>query len=135
MTGGLNKNVDDMLARLEEHSRSELDLVRTLSDAIRRVDDQLLRDVRAVTIHHEIRRETIVSELQTLAKRLCALPMQATAPPRPAIDHAPNGHKHPAAELVNGATNGHANGADWRHAAQAIEDDLDFAFSVHPPRH
>ena len=71
---GLHQNIEDILARLLEKSRGELDLVRTLADAIRRVDDHLLREVRSVTLQHEVRREAIFGELQNLATRLCSLP-------------------------------------------------------------
>ncbi len=70
----LPQNVHDLLTRLNETSRHELDLVRDLSEAIRRADDQLLKEVRSVTMLHELRREAIVSELQLLAQRLCVLP-------------------------------------------------------------
>ncbi len=71
---GLHQNVEELLARLAENSRNELDLFRTLADAIRRVDENLLREVRSVTVQHELRREAILGELQNLTVRLCALP-------------------------------------------------------------
>ena len=96
----LPQNVHDLLTRLNETSRHELDLVRDLSEAIRRADDQLLKEVRSVTMLHELRREAIVSELQLLAQRLCVLPHRE--PHREqiaAIDPTPpiiNGHASPA---------------------------------------
>ncbi len=66
----LPQNVHDLMTRLNETTRNELDLVRELSEAIRRADDQLLKEVRSVTMLHELRREAIVTELQHLAQRL-----------------------------------------------------------------
>ena len=96
----LPQNVHDLLTRLNETSRHELDIVRDLSEAIRRADDQLLKEVRSVTMLHELRREAIVSELQLLAQRLCVLPhrephreqISAIEPTPPTI----NGHASPA---------------------------------------
>jgi hypothetical protein len=122
----LHKNVDEMLARLAENSRGELDFMQRLSEAVRRVDEQLLREVRSVAIQHELRREAILGELQTLASRLCALPARsAPAASWAAIDQ--QGHaQNPVA--INGG------GADWRQAAQNINDEpdeFDFAFQTH----
>ena len=157
----LHQNVDDMLADLTERSRTETEFVRRLSDAIRRVDDQLLRDVRNVSLQHEVRREAILGELQTLAGRLCALP--ARAAPMVAIGGARredaqaaieaasvNGHPHSDAngqahvdanghrhDDANGHRHDDANGhgGDWRRAAQAIDDELSLTFGDHEPRH
>ena len=123
---GLHQNVEELLARLGENSRSELDFIRTLSDAVRRVDEQLLREVRSVAIQHELRREAILGELQTLAARLCALPVREA--PRPAIDQQARSHVAIDAVQSNGC------GADWRQAAKNINDDrdeFDFGFQSH----
>lgn len=71
---GLPENVEELLTELVERSRHEMNIVLALADAIRRTDEQLLREVRNVTMHHEIRREEIRDELQALASRLCVLP-------------------------------------------------------------
>jgi hypothetical protein len=126
----IHQNVDEMLVRLTEESQGELELIRALGDAIRRVDEQLLRDVRNVTIQHEMRREAIVGELQTLATRLCALPARNAARATvAAIDQQPHTYEHPQVENVDNGT----RGADWREAAQNINDDFEFSFNE--PRH
>lgn len=136
----LHQNVEEMLVRLTEDSQGEMELVRALGDAIRRVDEQLLREVRTVTVQHEMRREAIMGELQTLATRLCVLP--APSAPKPsvtaidqqarygqaAIDQQPQ-YRQEDMDLphnVNG-------GADWRQATQNISDDFEFTFNE--PRH
>lgn len=148
---GLPQNVHDLLSRLNETSRHELDLVRDLSEAIRRVDDQLLKEVRSVTMLHELRREAIVSELQLLAQRLCVLPAREHhREPMKAIEqpHAPHpaqavngGHAgtgpssaaHPAGGQV---PNGHATAAGvGRHNGDAGEPEIAEAdvITVEPP--
>jgi hypothetical protein len=122
---GLSKNVEEMLGRLADNARTEQDFVRTLSDAIRRVDEQLLRDVRNVALQHELRREAILGELQDLASRLCALPVRGSGPEVAAIDQ----QGHPVhAELE--AAHGTQSGADWRQAAQNMHDEFDFSFNA-----
>lgn len=73
-------NVRDLLTQLAANSRGELDLVQALADAVRRADEQVLRDIRTVTLQHERRREEIIGELHTLATRLCCLPGRSPAP-------------------------------------------------------
>lgn len=117
----IHQNVDEMLVRLTEESHGEMELIRALGDAIRRVDEQLLREVRNVTIQHEMRREAIVGELQTLATRLCALPARNAARATVAAIDQPRPYAHPEVDSTTG-------GADWREAAQNINDDFEFTF-------
>ena len=136
----LHQNVEELLVRLTEDSQGEIELVRALGDAIRRVDEQLLREVRTVTVQHEMRREAILSELQTLATRLCVLPARSMPKPQvgaidqhsqyeqAAIDQRP---RYETEEIdVPQNVNG---GADWRQATQNITDDFEFTFNE--PRH
>lgn len=128
----LSKNIEEMLSRLAENARTEQDFVRTLSDALRRVDEQLLRDVRNVSLQHELRREAILGELQELAVRLCALPVRGPGPGVAAIDQ--QGHHPVQAEIE--PPPGMTAGADWRQAAQNMQnmnDEFDFTFNT--PRH
>jgi hypothetical protein len=138
---GLPQNVDDLLNRLTENSRNELSLVRTLADAIRRADDQLLRELRGLSLQHELRRESVLGELQTLSARLCALPAKSVPPisPRPTLEQHPVQRVADDIAQTNGSAiahgmNGAGCGADWRQAAQNIEDDLDFILGP-APRH
>lgn len=125
---GLPQTIDDMLVRVNEQSRREVDLVRRLSDAIRRADEQTLREMRNVTLQHEMRREAIFGEMQNLAARLCALPararMTAIAQPVDAQTEPEASLQQPAAEAA--AVNG---GGYWRQAAQKIDDELEFTFN------
>jgi hypothetical protein len=113
----LIEHIEKVRMRLTEISASELHLVRALGDALSRVDEKLLRDVRAVTAEHEARRGEILNELQVLATRVGSFP--APNEPYAAI----------GTEETQEGTNGYhtAIGAgDWRQAAKNIEDDLDF---------
>ena len=132
---GMSKTVEEMLSRLENNSKSELSLVRALAEAIRRVDDQMLHELRNLSLQHELRRESILDELQTLATRLCHLPARPTPSAiRAAIDQPALAQKRANAETVDaGDAMSNGTGADWRQAAQNIQDDLDFAFSAPPP--
>jgi hypothetical protein len=124
---GLSKNIEEMLTRLAENARTEQDFIRTLSDAIRRVDEQLLRDVRNVALQHELRREAILGELQELSARLCALPVRGPAQPVAAIDQ----QRHPTQAEIEAAQ----GGADWRQAAQNMHDEFDFTFNAQRQQH
>jgi hypothetical protein len=112
----LIEHIEKVRMRLTEISVSELHLVRALGDALSRVDEKLLRDVRAVTAEHEARRGEILNELQVLATRVGSFP--APAEPYTAI----------GSEEAHEGTNGYAalGAGDWRQAAKNIEDDLDF---------
>lgn len=147
----LPQNVHELLTRLNETSRNELDLVRDLSEAIRRADDQLLKEVRSVSMLHELRREAIVNELQHLAQRLCALPareahretlaaidapshaVQSQVPPAAAEAAAPDGEVEEAVITVESPAVGRAG--DWRQAAQRIDAELAQYFNGPGPRH
>jgi hypothetical protein len=140
---GLSQNVEDLLKRLETNSKSELNLIRALAEAIRQVDDQTLRELRNLSLHHELRRETIVGELQVLAQRMCHLPVRGPQPAKAAIERPAfakaDGVTDVADEIAEALSNanGHSNGkgADWRQAARNIQDDLDLAFGPEVPRH
>lgn len=140
----LSENVEDLLKRLETNSKSELNLIRALAEAIREVDDQTLRELRTLSLQHELRRESILGELQSFAARMCQLPARAVQPQRKTIDHhAANGAAttpgsvHAASLAASEDTEVYPvnrPGGDWRQAAQNIEDELDLAFGA-APRH
>ena len=95
-----------------------------------RVDEHLLREVRSVTLQHEVRREAIFGELQNLATRLCSLPVMNGAASMAAIDRQTHTNGHAAIDAVQS----NAGGADWRQAAQNINEDhdeFDFEFAAH----
>lgn len=129
----LSQKLAEMHRRLAESTQEEQALIRALDAALNHVDEKLLSEIRQVTAHHEARRAAILTELQQLAGRLCAIPVSASEPltaieadahPAQINGHTNGGH-------ANGHANGHQNGAthapgNWRIAAQNIQDDLDF---------
>ena len=66
--------VEEMRARLDQIADTEQTLVRALGDALSRVDQKLLQDVRSISIEHEARRGAILLELQSLASRIGSFP-------------------------------------------------------------
>ena len=66
--------IEEVLAGLPGR-RPEHSLVRALSEALNRVDQKLLQDVRDITTDHEFDRGAILHELQNLASRIGAFPI------------------------------------------------------------
>ena len=73
--------VEEMHVRLNEISTSEQALLKALRDALNRVDDKLLQDVRNITADHESRRRAVLGELHGLAARIGALPAPRESAP------------------------------------------------------
>jgi hypothetical protein len=112
----LLQQIDEMRARLNDISGDEKTLVKALGDALNRLDQQLLHDVRHIATEHEVRREAILAELQSLAAGIGMFrpPLEAPA----ASDEAPSyvsSHAHHQS-IAPG---------DWRQAASNIEDELE----------
>jgi hypothetical protein len=141
--------VEEMGARISQITDAEQELVRALGDALTRVDQKLLQDVRKISTEHESRRGAILHELQGLATRIGAFPAPrepitsveysepvvarpiaaaATVMPAssafPPVSGVPNADGVPAA---NGLLRPFSRG-DWRQATSNIEDELDNFF-------
>jgi hypothetical protein len=115
---GLREHIEQLRLRLTTVASGELALVRALGDALSRVDEKLLQDVREVSAAHEARRGAILSELETLAARMGAFP----AIPEP-VARFDSGVRIPS--YGDGAETGVHRG-DWRQAAKNMEEDMDF---------
>ena len=115
--------VEEMRARLNQVTETEQALVRALADALSRVYQKLLQDVRDITTDHETRRGAILHELQGLASRIGAFPVPRE--PTAGLEDA-NPAAKPAA-AVKGHPRPFSRG-DWRQAASNIEDELDIYF-------
>ncbi len=72
----LTEQLDQMRIRMNEVARRESQLVSELNASIRRMDNQLLHEVRSIASEHETRRANILNELQLLAIRLNGFPYQ-----------------------------------------------------------
>ncbi len=112
----LLQHIEDMRARLKEVADNEQALVQALGDALDRLDQALLRDVRQVASAHEVRREAILEELQGLASGIGMFRAPLAAPP--AAEELPSYMS--SAERRQAIAPG-----DWRRATSAIEDELD----------
>jgi hypothetical protein len=63
----LRPHIDQMRTTLLQTAEAERTLVQSLSDALKRMDQETLRSVRNVSAEHEARRAGILNELQALA--------------------------------------------------------------------
>jgi hypothetical protein len=82
----LTAQLDDMRIRMNEVARQESHLVSELNASIRKMDNQLLHEVRSIAAEHEARRANILNELKLLSVRLNGFPYQER--PGPAMDNA-----------------------------------------------
>ncbi|MGE5510483.1 MAG: hypothetical protein ACM31O_04420 [Bacteroidota bacterium] len=126
--GNLAQQIEQMLARVNELSGNEQGLIRALGDALNRIDQQLLDEVRSVTLEHEMRRGVVLMELQTLASRIGALPA-----PREPLARASIAHELPPYEAIDQQPETALACGDWRRAANNIQDELDFPLNGHSP--
>ncbi len=124
----LLQHIEDMRARLKEVADNEQALVEALGDALDRLDQALLRDVRQITSAHETRREEILGELQGLASGIGMFraPLAAPHAPENLPSYMPSGERRQA--IAPG---------DWRRATSAIEDELELGphLNGHGPSH
>lgn len=115
--------VEEMRAKLSKITDAEAKLVWALRDALSRVDEKLLQDVRMMTTEHEVRRGYSLHELQRLSSRIGTFPTLLTGPVEDAM---PPARPIAAADGMAGA-NGFRRG-DWRQATSNIKDELDGVF-------
>jgi hypothetical protein len=114
----LVEQIEEMRVRMNQLARREQELVKALGQALNRADQKLLQDVRNVAIDHELRREGILRELQSLAARVGTLPSPRTTP-YPELENAPYDLPHVAPAQPPVARTG-----DWRQAAANLRDQL-----------
>ncbi len=116
--------VDEMRQRLSEVAKTEQTLIRAMGDALAQVDQELLADVRDLTLAHEARRVAILQELQTLASRIGAFPVAREVHPAIEADGQQVAAAAPPAEAASEA----GRAGDWRQAVSNIKEDLDSYF-------
>jgi hypothetical protein len=132
--------IEEMGANIAHLKDTEQELIRALGEALNRVDQRLLQNVREITSEHEARRGAMLHDLQCLAARLGSFPTPrrpmsgieyaepAARPIKAANGPAPNGI--PAVDGLD-ATEGHETllqCGDWRKAVSNIHDELDGYF-------
>jgi hypothetical protein len=70
----LPQHIDEMGVLLTQTAQHEQSLVKALSEALSKVDEQLVKDIRKVAVQHQARRAEIFMELQALAHCIGAFP-------------------------------------------------------------
>ena len=111
----LIEQIEEMRSRMNALAAGEQGLVTALGEALARADQKLLQDVRSVAADHEARRGAILSELQSLAARMGALPRPPQEPYAALMETPVNLPPREIAPLARG-------GGDWRQAAAQIEE-------------
>jgi hypothetical protein len=107
----LLQQLEEMHIRIAETCSHEETLVKALSEALTRLDEQLLQDVQAIASDHEARRTAILGELQGLASSIGMFQVQ-----------------HPAVTAradLGLETTYLPTAGDWREATNNIGDELE----------
>ena len=132
--------VEEMGAKIAHIKDTERELLRALGEALNRVDQRLLQNVREITSEHGTRRGATLHELQCLAARIGSFPtsrrpitgIECAAPAARPIESAtgptPNGI--PAVDGLD-AANGHETFlrcGDWRQAVSNSQGERDGCF-------
>jgi len=132
--------VEEMGAKIAHIKATEQQLLRALGEALSRVDQRLLQNVREITSEHGARRGAMLHELQCLAARIGSFPtsrrpmtgIECAAPTARPIESA-NGPAPNGIPAVDGldAANRHETFlqcGDWRQAVSNIQDERDGHF-------
>lgn len=113
----LTPHIEEMRTKLADTADAERALVQSLSDALKRMDQDTLQGVRTMAAEHKARRADILDELQALAASIGTFPgQQQNVLPYPALESRPVAPK-PVAEP---------------HPA-AIPDQMDYGYQYSPP--
>lgn len=123
--------VEQMHVRLNEIAASEQALLKALRDALNRVDDKLMHDVRTITAEHETKRRAVLDELQGLASRIGAFP--AAREPMPELGYGETG-TWPNGAADDGRRHSPASG-QRRRTTNNITDELALYFRDRAPSH
>ncbi|MTD93049.1 hypothetical protein GIW81_01730 [Hyphomicrobium sp. xq] len=115
----LLQQLQDMHIRIAETATHEETLVRALSEALDRLDQQLLQDVQTIASEHEARRSAILGELQGLASSIGMFQVQ---------------HPQVTARADLEEPTYLPTAGDWREAASNIRDDLEPVSASAAPR-
>src|SRR6476659_10048704 len=127
-----------MGAKIAHIKDTERELLRALGEALNRVDQRLLQNVREITSEHGTRRGATLHELQCLAAQIGSFPtsrrpitgIECAAPAARPIESA-NGPAPNGIPAVDGldAANGHeALCGDWRQAVSNSQGERDGCF-------
>lgn len=118
--GKLLQQLEEMHIRIAEMASHEENLLKALSEALTRLDEQLLADVQTIASEHEVRRTAILGELQGLASSIGMFQIPRAVTARDAIE------AEPAAYIPSAG--------DWREAASNITDEIEEHVATLAPR-
>jgi hypothetical protein len=115
----LPQHIEEMRERLSQTATGEHALVKDLSESLNALDQQLLQAVRQVAADHQMRRGTILNELQALADSI-GMFRQDGVQRVAATEHVP------PPEQIDFAHRPAPAAGDWRRATQnlSVQDDL-----------
>ncbi len=122
--------VDELRQQLNTAREGEQELVSSLRDALDQYDQRLLQDVRSLAAEHEARRGAILTELQSLARRMGAFPVPRE-PHLELTDNSPPPRAMPPALPRTATDSGKlqaVEGGAWREATQRLQSELDGYF-------
>jgi len=117
-------HIEQLQARLKEIAEREQFLISALNEALTNADRKLLDDMRSVTFEHEARRAVILTELQTLAGRIGAFPIQSDATVE-TIEYEETDTAILDQSAEPPMAENSRQGGDWRQATKKIAEELD----------
>jgi hypothetical protein len=116
--------VEEMRAKISQITNAEEELVWSLREALSRVDEKLLHDVRRIATDHETRRGHSMQELQRLSSRIGSFPIGHGA-----MSVAEDADPMPITTADGSTFSFGLRRGDWRQATSNIEDELDDFFA------
>jgi hypothetical protein len=110
----LTPHIDEMRTKLAQTADHERSLTDALSDALKRMDQETLQNVRNISAEHEARRAGIMIELQALAASIGTL-----QPAREPVESAAQQQIDYGHQYTPPPTSG-----DWRQATRNVDGEF-----------
>jgi hypothetical protein len=111
----LTPHINEMRTKLSQTAEHERSLVQALSDALKRMGQETLQNVRNIGAEHEARRAGIMIELQALAASIGTF-----QPSREPVEPATQQQIHYGHQYTPPPTSG-----DWRQATRNVDGEFE----------
>ena len=114
----LLQQIEEMRVHVKDLASYEQRLVKALGDELNRADEELLHSIRNVAVEHDVRRSSILTELQLLAANVGLLPSSSklwAAGEIASRDSSKFAVRHDELPTMR---------QDWQHAAASFEERL-----------
>ena len=114
----LLQQIEEMRVHVKDLASHERRLVKALGEELKHADEELLHAIRNVAVEHEVRRSTIMTELQLLAANVGLLsspPKLLAAGESASRDSSKFAVRHDDLPTMR---------QDWQHAAASFEEQL-----------